>query len=326
MKARICIIGNGSFANMVHLPSLMSFEDVEILAIFAYNKEKLLQTAARYGVNPERVYSMDSPTAYQQHLLQMQPDGVYAIGQPEQMLPVWYWCLQQGFNLYIEKPLGLTWHQAKMLTYLAEENNCITQVSLQRRSSPILQYMRDKCLERGDITQGMVSFSKYDIKPMFGARDKMLDDFIHCVDTARWLCNSEVVKVEAKCKSVLTPDVNWIGAALHFANDAICYAVGNWSSGRRIFKVEMHSPGICAEVEPEKDAYLYADGDYVGKHFDAKVIAGSQEFFIYGGFQQKNREFIDSVRSGVERTSSPFKDVLKTMKVCENILAQTTLF
>jgi len=44
--------------------------------------------------------------------------------------------------------------------------------------------------------------------------------------------------------------------------------------------------------------------------------------FIYGGFQKKSREFIDSILTGKEETSSPFKDVLKTMEVCATVLAQ----
>lgn len=323
-KARICIIGNGVFANKVHLPSLASFDEVEILGLFAYNVERLMETAAKYGLPQERIFPMTAATDYQQHVLSMRPDGVYAIGQPEQMLNVWYWCLQQGLNLFIEKPMGLTWHQANMLAYLAEKNNCITQVSLQRRSSPALQYAKAQCLQKGPITHGIVSFSKYDIKPMYTARDRMLDDFVHCVDTARWLCEGEIVKIESKCRNIHTPDINWIGATLYFDSGATCFTVGNWSSGRRIFKVEMHGIGICAEVDPEVEAFLYAEGN-TGQRYDAKHLAGSEELYVYGGFLNKNREFIDSVRSGKESTSSPFRDVLKTMKVCESILAQTIL-
>jgi hypothetical protein len=83
----------------------------------------------------------------------------------------------------------------------------------------------------------------------------------------------------------------------------------------------MHSPGICAEVELEKEAFLYADGNYEGFRTDTREIAGSNELFVFGGFQNKSIEFINSILSGEEKTSSPFGDVLKTMKVCYEILA-----
>jgi predicted dehydrogenase len=188
-----------------------------------------------------------------------------------------------------------------------------------------LQKIREECLRKGDITHAVVEFHKYDITPMTGARDRMLDDYIHCIDTARWICGGEVVRIESKCKSILVPDINWIGAALHFDNGSICYTVGNWSSGRRVFRVQMHGQGICAEAEPEKEGYLYANGDEAGIRYDSKTIAGSDELFVYGGFQKKNREFIDSILSGIDVTSSPFRDALKTMNICETILAQNTL-
>jgi virulence factor len=54
-------------------------------------------------------------------------------------------------------------------------------------------------------------------------------------------------------------------------------------------------------------------------------IAGSDELFVCGGFQRKSREFINSILTGRDETSSPFPDVLKTMEVCETILAQAQI-
>jgi hypothetical protein len=87
----------------------------------------------------------------------------------------------------------------------------------------------------------------------------------------------------------------------------------------------MHAPGICAEVELEKEAFLYKEGNYEGERFDTKEIAGSNELFIYGGFQNKTREFISSLLSGKEKTSSSFTNTLKTMEICETILAQAMI-
>lgn len=55
MKTGIYIIGNGSFANKVHLPSPPTFED-EIAGIFAFNEERLQLTAVAYGLNKEQVF------------------------------------------------------------------------------------------------------------------------------------------------------------------------------------------------------------------------------------------------------------------------------
>ena len=46
--------------------------------------------------------------------------------------------------------MGLSIHQARSLAHLAEKNGCITQVSFQRRSCPMVVKLREACLERPD--------------------------------------------------------------------------------------------------------------------------------------------------------------------------------
>ena len=253
------------------------------------------------------------------------PDGVYAIGQPHIMYDIWIWCLQQGLNLYIEKPMGLTWHQAQMLAELAEGKGVVTQVSHQRRSSPLLKKMREECLKRGPMTHAVCEFFKCNISPMYGPRDHMMDDCTHSIDTVRWMCGGEVVEVESHCKRVGTPDINWIGATLHFDNGSTGYVVNSWSSGRRIFRVQMHAPGIYVDAEVEGKAFLYADGDYDGVEYDGVEVAGGGTNWEAFGFRDKNREFIDSLKTGEEVTTSPFRDCVKTMEVAETILASALL-
>jgi virulence factor len=321
-KVRVCMIGAGGMANNVHYPSLSSFDDVEIAGICELDHERLDATADKYGVPKDRRYYSKMYNDYRGMLEKEAPDGVYVIGQPHIMYDIWHWCLENKFNLYIEKPMGLTRHQSEMLAWLAAKQGVITQVSHQRRTVPLLHAMRDKLLEKGPITHGVVEFYKCNISPMTGPRDHMMDDCTHSVDTARWICGGEVVEIESHCKRIGTPDINWIGATLRFDNDSTCFVINSWASGRRVFRVQMHSPGGYTDAEVENKAILYLDGDYDGIVYDTKEVAGSDQLYVYGGFQRKNREFIDSLKTGKELTSSPFRDTVKTMNVCETILAQ----
>ncbi|HMN31234.1 MAG TPA: Gfo/Idh/MocA family oxidoreductase, partial [Caldilineaceae bacterium] len=143
-KVRVAMIGAGGMANNVHYPSLASFADVEIAAICDLDERRLQETANKYEV--EGRY-----TNYRQMVEEVAPDAVYAVGQPHIMFDIWVWCLQQGLNLCIEKPMGITLHQAEMLAYLAEKHNAITQVSFQRRTCPMVVHLRNECLKRGPI-------------------------------------------------------------------------------------------------------------------------------------------------------------------------------
>ncbi|NLS79489.1 MAG: Gfo/Idh/MocA family oxidoreductase [Chloroflexi bacterium] len=314
---RVAMIGAGRMANSVHYPSLASFADVEIAAICDIDAERLHTTADKYGV--ERRY-LD----YRQMVAEIAPDAVYVIGQPHIMYDIWTWCLAQGLNLYIEKPMGLSIHQARALAHLADQHSCITQVSFQRRACPLVVQLRDECLRRGPIVHASCKFYKCNIEPFLGARDHMMDDTVHSIDTVRWMCGGEVAEIHSVCKRVGVPDINFISATLEFDNGATGFIVNSWSSGKRIFAVEMHAPGIYAEAEHEGKGYLYADGDAQGVAYDTREVAGSDQLYIYGGFQAKNREFIDAVKGG-PRPGSHFGDAVKTMEVAERILAQALL-
>ena len=322
---QVCVIGAGDMANAVHYPSLVSFNDVEITGICDQNTERLRTTAEKFHIPQKNRYEAQSYNDYQEMIEKINPDGVYAIGPPHIMYDIWTWCLQQGLNLYIEKPMGLTLHQARALAYYAEKYGNITQVSHQRRSCPLLVKMHEECLKRGPITHAVCEFFKCKQIPFLGVIDHMMDDCTHSIDTVRWMCGGEVVNVESHCKRIGTPDINWIGATLHFDNGSTGYLINSWSSGRRVFRVQIHGLGIYTDAEVEGKAYLYADDDYEGIEYDTKDVAGSEELYVYGGFQAKNREFIDSLKTGKVLTSSPFHDCVKTMEIAETILAQALL-
>jgi predicted dehydrogenase len=316
-KVRVLMVGAGSMANSVHYPSLASFDDVEMAAICDLNESRMRETADRYGI--EKRYS-----DYRKAIEEIAPDAIYVIGQPHLMYDLWIGCLERGLNLYIEKPMGITIHQARSMAHLAEKNGCITQVSFQRRIAPIAVKMLDECRKRGPISHAVCTFYKCQPTPDFSARAHMMDDSVHAIDTLRWMCGGEVAKIDSVTRRVGTPDINCILGMLHFDNGATGILMNSWTSGRRTFRVEMHAPGICAEVEHEVKGVLYADGDTNGVEYDTREVAGSDQLFVFGGFQAKNREFIDCVKAGTQPGSN-FSDAVKTMEVAERILAQGLL-
>lgn len=184
--------------------------------------------------------------------------------------------------------------------------------------------LRDECLKRGPIVHAVCKFYKYSLEPFLGARDHMMDDCVHSIDTLRWICGGEVVKIDSFTKRVQTPDINFISAALQFNNGSNGYLINSWSSGKRIFSVEMHSPGIYVEAEHEGKGYLYAEGNLEPVVYDTAEVAGSNELYIYTGVQAKAREFVDGCRTG-KNPASCFEDALKTMEIAERILAQSLL-
>lgn len=314
---RVAIVGAGGMANSVHYPSLASFSDVDIVAACDLDPERLRVTTEKYGISGR--YS-----DYKKMIEETAPDAVYVIGQPHIMYDIWVWCLQQKLNLCIEKPMGITLHQARSLAHLAEVNGCITQVSYQRRTSPMVAHLYSECVKRGPIIHAVCEFYKRGPEPMLAARDRMMDDGVHAIDTLRWLCGGEVIGLESVTQRVGTPDINVILALLHFDTGATGVLMNSWTSGRRVFRVQMHAAGICAEAEHENKGALFVDGDTNGVWFDTREFSGSNELYVFGGFQAKNREFIDAVKNGTQPPSC-FADAVKTTEIAEKILALDVL-
>lgn len=312
---RVAVIGAGQMANLVHYPSLTALPDVEIVGICDLSRERLEATGERWGVS---ALFDHWPTM----LDEARPDAVYVIGPPELMYGIWCACLARGLDLFVEKPLGLTVHQARTLARLADENGCVTQVGFQRRSSPLLERMLGRVREHGQVVHAVCRFYKNDPTPMESARDRMMDDGVHVIDTLRHLCGGEVVAVSDVTRRVIVDDINFITATLEFDTGAVGVMIASWTSGRRTFGVEIHAPGIMAEGDLEVGGVVWGpDGP---EELDAAEVGGSADLYIRAGFLAKSAEFIEAVRSR-RLPSSHFGDALKTMIVAETILAHDLL-
>jgi predicted dehydrogenase len=323
-KFKMAFVGCGSRANQVIYPAFAHHKDVEFCGICDVDSERLKSTAELYNIPEEKRYGQFGAYDYRRMLGEAKPDGVAVIGHPHLMYDAWEWCLAHGFNLYIEKPFALTLHQCRSLVYLAQKNNCTTQVSFQRRSTPCVIRAREECLKRGEITVAMCKFYKYLIEPYTCARDHMMDDAVHAIDTIRWMCGGELAELSSHMRAFTTPDYNIINAMMTFDNGSAGILMNNWTSGKRIFGVEMHAPGIYVEAEHETGAYIYRDGSLEPEFISAEEAAKSGEYYAHSGLVNKTRDFIDCCRSK-KPCESDFADAYKTMEIAEKILAQTLL-
>jgi len=325
-KLRLVMIGAGGRANQVIYPAFNDLQNqgkVEIAGICDIDLERLNKTADKYGIKTR--YGADGVLDYRKMVADLKPEAAVVIGQPHIMYDIWIWCLQQGLHLYIEKPMALKMHQARNLTALAKRQNLVTQVSLQRRYTPMVTKLRNECLKKGPITHAVCKFYKCEIRDHLHASDHMMDDSVHAIDTLRWMAGSEVVKVDSFTNRIGgTIDINMIMAQLTFANGCVGHLMNNWSSGKRIFAVEMHAPGIFVEAEHETKGYMYTDGNLTPQVFDTAEAAGSREFHVYTGVLAAAEDFVNCCLNGGQPSAS-FESTVNTMKIAEYILAQSLM-
>jgi predicted dehydrogenase len=318
------MIGAGGRANQVIYPSFNDLQKsgkVEIVGICDIDLERLNKTADTYGIKNR--YGAGGVFDYQKMIAALKPDAAVVIGQPHIMYDIWMWCLEQGLHLYIEKPMALSIHQARALAAVAKRKGLVTQVSLQRRYTPMVTKLREECLKRGPLTHAVCKFYKSDIHDFIGARDHMMDDSVHAIDTLRWMAGSEIVQIDSVTNRIGgTVDINFIMAQLTFANGCVGHLMNNWSSGKRIFAVEMHAPGIFVEAEHETRGFMYTDGNLTPVVFDTTEVAGSKEGHVFTGVLAAAEDFVNCCVKGGQPMCA-FENTVNTMKAAEYILAQS---
>jgi virulence factor len=327
-RVRVALIGAGKQGNWRHYPNVASFPDVEIVALCDRHPDRAEPTAKRWGI--PKIYG-----DYKQMLEEADPQAVYIIMRPESLLEPVMYTLGQGRHVFIEKPPGLTLNQTKLFAYAAEQNNCITMVSFQRRFVPAMTALKARVEERGPIhsvsVANLKSTTNFDRPASSGYHDQLTGDGMHAVDNLRWLCGGEVERVASHVRTHYTPGpfANAVMAQVQFSSGAVgqlhyCTVSGGsairpGATAAGIFRTEIHGKNISAFVDADRLSYIVADSgepEVIDPKSFAKDIGTEPEHYL--GFWHLSREFIDCIKEGRE-PSCNFADAVKTWELINKI-------
>ncbi|MCM8767275.1 MAG: Gfo/Idh/MocA family oxidoreductase [Candidatus Omnitrophica bacterium] len=312
-KIKVGFIGCGSFANMVHYPSLTEMDDVEIVAICDIDQERLNNTGKKYNIDKRY-------TDYKKMVEENELDVVYIIMPPHHLYDIVIEILKRKLNVFIEKPPGINLFQIKNMANFAIKNNCKTMVGFNRRFIPLLRKVKEIVEKKGPIIQVVSTFYK-NMYPDFlyynGVIDILTCDAIHSVDALRWLCG-EVKNLKSVIKSYYSDIPNAFNAIIEFENGATGILLTNWTVGKRIHTFELHSLGISAFVDCNDKALIYKDNNEKPEIISAYDVAKSDQLYKFYGYYDENRYFIDCLRENKESECN-FVDAIKTMELIEKI-------
>ena len=253
-------------------------------------------------------------------LREIQPDAVYAILPPHVLFDPVMDCLEAGRNVFIEKPPALTTMQISSMAKAATAHGCITMTGFQRRHIPLVQFLRERVEEKGEITQFTVSYYKnmLDRGPYYrGAIEILRCDMIHAVDLMRHL-GGEVEELRSFSRCIDTDYVNSCNAIAKFDSGRIGILQTTWGAGRRFFTIEIHGHGISAFIDPDLQGILYSNEYPDGKTYTPGEIAGSEEYLNKVGFAHETAHFLDCVREKRQPVTS-FADSVKTMEFVDRL-------
>ena len=142
-KTKVGVIGLGGIAQLVHLPNLTKFENVDVTAVAEINKNRLNTIADKFNIK-ER---------YKDHtgLLEKSDVNTVIIATPTNShKDVAIACLKANKDVLVEKPLARTYNEAKLIVDAAKKHKRKIMVGMNLRYRPDAMILKS-LLSSGEI-------------------------------------------------------------------------------------------------------------------------------------------------------------------------------
>ncbi|GED88277.1 Gfo/Idh/MocA family protein [Streptomyces sp. 6-11-2] len=210
--------------------------------------------------------------------------------------------LEAGVPTYVDKPLAYELADSARLVGLAEEQNVSLMVGFNRRHAP-------GYVQCADHPRELILMQKNRIGLPEVPRTMILDDFIHVVDTLRFLVPGEVddVTVRARVRDGLLHHV-----VLQLAGDGFtALGVMNRLSGSTEEVLEVSGQDTKRQVVNLAETVDHKGQPTVRRRGDWVPVARQR------GIEQAVLSFLDAVRAGKVLSA---RDALETHELCERVV------
>lgn len=294
---RVAIIGLGDIATKAYLPILSVKEDIE-LVLCTRNTEVLKILSDKYKIN-ECVETVDE-------LIKLKIDAAIVSTHAVAHFEIAKKLIENNINVYVDKPISFNFEETKEFTRLAKESEKAVMVGFNRRFVPMFKKLKDN--GKADI----IIMQKNREYPPGDIRRFIVEDFIHVVDTLRFLMDEDIKDIKVSCKK----DGNNL-------ENVVVNLIGNNTTAIGIMN---RKAGITEEViEYMVDGNKYIVEDLVettkvNNKGKTKNTFGGWETSLYKrGFDDLLNHFIECVKEG-KKPDPSIEDSLITHEICEEIV------
>ena len=210
--------------------------------------------------------------------------------------------LEAGVATYVDKPLAYRLADSERLVALAEQRNVSLAVGFNRRYAPGYAQCADHPRE-------LILMQKNRIGLPEEPRTMILDDFIHVVDTLRFLAPGPVDDVTVRARAV---DGLLHHVVLQLAGDGFtALGVMNRLSGSAEEILEVSGQDTKRQVLNLSEVVDHKGQPTVRRRGDWVPVARQR------GIEQVSLAFLDAVRAGKVLSA---RDALATHELCERVV------
>ncbi|EST22734.1 hypothetical protein N566_26360 [Streptomycetaceae bacterium MP113-05] len=292
---KIGIVGLGTFARRAYLPVLTAQPGLEP-HLMTRTSGVLVEVGDAHRIpRDHRHSSLDA-------LLAARPDAVFVHAATEAHPGLVGRLIDAGIPTYVDTPLAYHLKETRSLVDLADSRSVPLTVGFSRRHAPCYA----QCLEH---PRDLIVLQKHCVGLPGSPRRMILDDFVHVVDTLRFLAPGEHdhVTVSARVRDGLLHHLVLQLSGAGFT----ALGVMNRLSGSAEEVLEVSGQDTKREVRDLAEVVDHKGQPSVRRRGDWVPVARQR------GIEQSVLAFLDAVRAG--RTLSA-DDALRTHELCERIV------
>ncbi len=294
---RIGIIGLGNICEKAYLPVITAIEGIEIV-FCTRNKEKLNSLSKKYRVS-EVVSTVDE-------LISRNIDAAFVHTSTESHVGIIETLLKNNIHVYVDKPISYSYEDSIRVSKLAKDANKILMVGFNRRFAPMYSNLKNY------VNPSVIKLEKNRVNSPKDSIVFVLDDFIHVIDTLRFLSSDDIetINVNGSKKDGLIYNL----VVTMTTKNTTCIAMMNRDSGANEEELEYTSSGKKVIVKNLMDSKILIN------NVEENIRFKDWDTILYRrGFESIINEFIRAVESGIQPNPT-IEDALKTHKICDEIL------
>lgn len=296
---KIGIIGLGNICEKAYLPVITAIEGVE-LVFCTRNKEKLDRLSKKYRIN-ESASSVDD-------LINMNIDAAFVHTATESHVGIIEKLLNNNIHVYVDKPISYNYEESVRICKLAKDVNKILMVGFNRRFAPMYSELKNYG------TPSVIKLEKNRINSPNSPEVFVLDDFIHVIDTVKFLMDDDIENINVNGLKKNELIYNLVVTMTN--KNTTCIAMMNRDSGANEEELEYTSCGKKVIVKNLTNSKIL-----INNIEENKTFKDWDSILYRRGFESIINEFINAVKLGLQPNPT-IEDAIKTHKICHEILNQ----
>ena len=281
-KIRVGVIGVGHLGRY-HALKYAALEDVDLVSVADLNLQQAQLVATETGAVP--------CTDYRE--LAGKVDAVSIAANTTSHFEVGRFCLENGMDVMMEKPITLTLQEADALLKIAAEGGRILQVGLIERFNPAMQAARPHLNLPLFIESKRVGV----FTPRSADVDVIIDLMIHDLDIILALVRAPIESISAVGAPVITPHTDIVNAHIIFANGCTANLTTSRVAPVAERRMRIFQPGECLDVDFQNKECVLSRLAACTPEATQHPVQESLTVSSADALEMELREFVDCVRT-----------------------------